>query len=233
MSGSTVQLIMNSERAMRPQGRQEVRAVESPGAAGSGRDGPPRHVGVRTVPPTRHQADDALQVRRTAGPEGPRLLNRSAWTATPGGHRLSVGFRPLPQTTRTRGPFTKRKKSYAKENGGFWRCRVEVHPSLSSGKAAQRHRGHAVAGAQPGVDGRVHPGRPQADRRSPGDAGRIEARRRGVRLATWSDDRCGELGFRDRNSWRRTRAARAGPANPRLLNLKSSRLASGGARTQR
>ena len=52
----------------RTQGRQEVRAVESPGAAGSGRDGPPRHVGVRTVPPTRHQAGDALQVRRTAGP---------------------------------------------------------------------------------------------------------------------------------------------------------------------
>ena len=52
----------------RTQGRQEVRAVESPGAAGSGRDGPPRHVGVRTVPRTRHQAGDALQVRRTAGP---------------------------------------------------------------------------------------------------------------------------------------------------------------------
>ena len=36
----------------------------------------------------RYQAGDALQVRRTAGPvaragsEGPRLLNRSAWTAT-------------------------------------------------------------------------------------------------------------------------------------------------------
>ena len=52
----------------RTQGRQEVRAVESPGAAGSSRDGPPRHVGVRTVPRTRHQAGDALQVRRTAGP---------------------------------------------------------------------------------------------------------------------------------------------------------------------
>ena len=32
----------------RPQGREEVRAVESPGAAGPGRDGAPRHVGVRT-----------------------------------------------------------------------------------------------------------------------------------------------------------------------------------------
>ena len=30
-----------------------------------GEDGPPRHVGVRTVPRTRHQAGDALHVRRT------------------------------------------------------------------------------------------------------------------------------------------------------------------------
>ena len=34
----------------RTQGRQEVRAVEGPGAVGPGRDGPPRHVGVRAVP---------------------------------------------------------------------------------------------------------------------------------------------------------------------------------------
>ena len=52
----------------RPQGRQEVRAGESPGAAGSGRDDPPQLVGGRTVPRTRHQAGDALQVRRTPGP---------------------------------------------------------------------------------------------------------------------------------------------------------------------
>ena len=32
-----------------------------------GEDGPPRHVGVRTVPRTRHQAGDALHVR---GPQG-------------------------------------------------------------------------------------------------------------------------------------------------------------------
>ena len=95
---------LKAARARGRKGGQEVRAVESPGAAGSGRDGPPRHVGVRTVPPTRHQAGDALQVRRTAGPEGPRLLNRSAWIATPGGRRLSVGFRPLPQTTRSMVP---------------------------------------------------------------------------------------------------------------------------------
>ena len=34
----------------RAQGRQEVRAVEGPSAAGPGRDGPARHVGVRAVP---------------------------------------------------------------------------------------------------------------------------------------------------------------------------------------
>ena len=34
----------------RAQGRQEVRAVEGPGAAGPGCDGPPRHVSVRAVP---------------------------------------------------------------------------------------------------------------------------------------------------------------------------------------
>ena len=59
----------------RSQGREEVRAVESPGAAGPGRDGAPPHVGVRTVPRTRHQASDALPVRRPAGPAaraGPR-----------------------------------------------------------------------------------------------------------------------------------------------------------------
>ena len=46
----------------RPQGRQEVRAVESPDAAGPSRDGTPRHLGVRPVPRTRDQARDALQV---------------------------------------------------------------------------------------------------------------------------------------------------------------------------
>ena len=88
----------------RTEGRQEVRADESSGAAGPGRDGAPRHVGVRAVPRARHQAGDALPVRRPAGPvagagpEGPGLLNPT--TATSGG--LSVGFRPLPQTTRAR-----------------------------------------------------------------------------------------------------------------------------------
>ena len=75
-----------------------VRAVESSGAAGPGRDGAPRHVGVRAVPRARHQAGDALPVRRPAGPvagagpEGPGLLNPK--TATPSG--LSVVFRPVP-----------------------------------------------------------------------------------------------------------------------------------------
>ena len=49
------------------QGRQEVRADESLGAAGPGRDGAPRHVGVRAVPRARHQAGDALPVRRSPG----------------------------------------------------------------------------------------------------------------------------------------------------------------------
>ena len=55
-------------------------ADESSGAAGPGRDGAPRHVGVRAVPGARHQAGDALPVRRPAGraaragPEGPCVL---------------------------------------------------------------------------------------------------------------------------------------------------------------
>ena len=59
----------------------------------------------RAGPRTQGRQGDALPVRRTrpvAG-AGPRLLNRSAWAAPPGGHRLSVGSRPLPQTTRARG----------------------------------------------------------------------------------------------------------------------------------
>ena len=64
--------------------RQDVRVVESPGAAGPGRDGAPRHLRVRALPRTRDRPRDALPVRRTAGPvartrrESPRLLNRSA-----------------------------------------------------------------------------------------------------------------------------------------------------------
>ena len=62
------------------QGWEEVRAGESSGAAGPGRDGAPGHVGVRAVPGARHQAGDALPVRRPAGraaragPEGPWVL---------------------------------------------------------------------------------------------------------------------------------------------------------------
>ena len=68
-------------KAARARGRRgEVRAHESSGAAGPGRDGAPRHVGVRAVPGARHQAGDALPVRRPAGrapragPEGPCVL---------------------------------------------------------------------------------------------------------------------------------------------------------------
>ena len=70
----------------RTQGRQDVRAVESPGAAGPGRDGAPRHLRVRAVSGARDHPRDALPVRRAAGPvararrEGPRHLNRSALT---------------------------------------------------------------------------------------------------------------------------------------------------------
>ena len=94
---------LKAARARGRKGRQEVRSVEGSGAAGPGRDGAPRHVGVRTVPRTRHQAGDALQVRRAAGraaragPEGARIL-KSRRTVTRGG--LNVVFRPLPQTTR-------------------------------------------------------------------------------------------------------------------------------------
>ena len=70
--------------AARTQRRQDVRVVESPGAAGPGRDSAPRHLRVRALPRTRDCPRDALPVRRTAGPvararrESPRLLNRSA-----------------------------------------------------------------------------------------------------------------------------------------------------------
>ena len=93
-------------KAARTQGRQEVRAVEGPGAAGPGRNGPPRLLRVRTLHSTRDQTRDALQVLLAPGPvaragrEGPRHLNPSASTATPRGHWLHVGFRSIPQTTR-------------------------------------------------------------------------------------------------------------------------------------
>ena len=63
---------------------------------------------LRGIEPELDPPGDALPLRRSpgrvapAGPEGPRLLNRSPWTATRGRHPLSVGFRPLPQTTRSR-----------------------------------------------------------------------------------------------------------------------------------
>ena len=85
-----------------------------------GRDGAPRHVGVRAVPRARHQAGDALQVRRAAGraagagPEGARILkleDRDAgWAAKrsispppannpgwgTGVHHLNQRWAPLP-----------------------------------------------------------------------------------------------------------------------------------------
>ena len=75
--------------AARTPRRQDVRAVESPGAAGPGRDGAPRHLRVRALPRTRDRPRDALPVRRAAGPvararrEGPRPVNRSALVSWP------------------------------------------------------------------------------------------------------------------------------------------------------
>ena len=78
--------------AARTPRRQDVRAVESAGAAGPGRDGAPRHLRVRALPRTRDRPRDALPVRRAAGRaararrEGPRHLNLRR-----------LGQRPRPQ----------------------------------------------------------------------------------------------------------------------------------------
>ena len=61
-----------------------------------------RELGIRPVTLYRYVGPQGQL--REQGPEGPRLLNRSSWTATLGRHPLSVGFRPLPQTTRTSQP---------------------------------------------------------------------------------------------------------------------------------
>ena len=72
--------------AARTQGRQDVRAVESPGAAGPGRDGAPRHLRVRAVSGARITPVTLYRYVGAAGPvararrEGPRHLNRSALT---------------------------------------------------------------------------------------------------------------------------------------------------------
>ena len=59
-----------------------------------------RELGIRPV--TLYRVRRAPGPAAGAGPEDPRLLNRSAWAATSGGHRLrALGFRPLPQTTRS------------------------------------------------------------------------------------------------------------------------------------
>ena len=73
---------LTAARGARTPRRQDVRAVESPGAVGPGRDGAPRHLGVRTLPRTRGHPRDALPVRRAAGRaararrEGPRPVTR-------------------------------------------------------------------------------------------------------------------------------------------------------------
>ena len=49
-----------------------------------------RQLGIRPVTLYRYVGPQGQL--RERGPEGPRLLNRSAWTATPGGHRLNVAI---------------------------------------------------------------------------------------------------------------------------------------------
>ena len=89
-------------KAARAKGQQEVRAVESSGAARAGRDGTPRHLSGSVL--CSEPRDQAGRVAR-AGREGPRLLNRESQATSPAAEHvlnLSVGFRPLPQTTRCR-----------------------------------------------------------------------------------------------------------------------------------
>ena len=62
------------------EGRQEVRAVESSGEAGPARGGAPRHVGVRAMPRTRHQAAD---VSRPHNPPGTALRMLSQLNVRP------------------------------------------------------------------------------------------------------------------------------------------------------
>ena len=137
--------------------------------------------------PTRHQAGDALQVRRTAGPEGPRLLNRSAWTATPGGHRLSVGFRPLPQTTRYRralGEFFTWYQSNS-TGEGFTRAVVQRYRShLGERELASASVNLALAAlrklaSEAAAHGGISPLAAAGIRGVPG------ARRSGVRTGNW------------------------------------------------
>ena len=94
---------LQAARSPRPQGCRKFALSKAQVVAGPGREDTPR-----PLQRTRDQARDALQVRQTAGRvaragrEGPRHLNRSAASSTPAKHvfDLSVGFRPLPQTTR-------------------------------------------------------------------------------------------------------------------------------------
>ena len=138
---------LKAARARGRKGGRKVRAVEGPGAAGPGRDGPPRHVGVRAVPGTRDQPGDALPLRRSpgrvapAGPEGPRLLNRSPWTATRGRHPLGTATRYevanfAPAPGRFRG----------KDALGTWQ-RNSRQPPYNVGFRPLKQPAHAVTGA--------------------------------------------------------------------------------------
>ena len=98
----------------RPRGRKGGRKFalsKAQGAARAGRDGTPRHLSVRALQRTRDQARDALQVpsgcrescasrSRRSSPLEPGEIPSDLTTGTAHVLNLSVGFRPLPQTTR-------------------------------------------------------------------------------------------------------------------------------------
>ena len=108
-----------------------------------------RHVLQRT----RDQTRNALQVRRAAGPvararrEGPRPLNRSALDRDAGGHVLNVGFRPLPQTTRS-ARAAARLLSAARRCGDAWNLdSADRAARVLARLAGSLERDHPVAAA--------------------------------------------------------------------------------------
>ena len=155
---------LKAARARGRKGGEEVRADESPGAAGPGRDGAPRHVGVRPVPRTRHQAGDALQVRRAAGraaragPEGPRILKPEDHDAGRAKRRISPPpannprMRPAvrPLCSNSNGPAGTPERRWAVTVPTAWRS---VSPPRQLWPA-----GRSVVSSRPrsGPQGRAH-----------------------------------------------------------------------------
>ena len=77
---------------------------------------------------------------------GQMRSHRDGVLVVPRGGCFGEGNEGLGMVGRVRGHHTKREKSYAKENLRLWRCRVEVNPSLSSGKAAQWRQNRVLLG---------------------------------------------------------------------------------------